>query len=77
MSAGSFNWSDSVHWRMMQTVYKRFTDSKLDCPQYGRHWQQVGFQVSKSLLKKKRKDLFAKYIKTVNKLDKKSHMFLH
>uniref|UniRef100_A0A1B6FN46 ELMO domain-containing protein n=1 Tax=Cuerna arida TaxID=1464854 RepID=A0A1B6FN46_9HEMI len=42
----SFSWNDGVHWRMVQTVYKRLTGSKLDCPQYGSHWLQIGFQGS-------------------------------
>ncbi|XP_054258907.1 ELMO domain-containing protein 3-like isoform X2 [Macrosteles quadrilineatus] len=42
----SFDWSDSVHWRMVQTIYKQLTGAKLDCPQFGSHWQEIGFQGS-------------------------------
>lgn len=42
---GTFDWNDFVHWRMLQTIYKKLTGAKLDCPQFGSHWQLVGFQV--------------------------------
>ena len=30
--------------RVLQTVYKRLTGSRLDCPRYGTHWETIGFQ---------------------------------
>ena len=42
---GTFDWNDFVHWRMLQTIYKKLTGARLDCPQFGSHWQLVGFQV--------------------------------
>ncbi|XP_039275433.1 ELMO domain-containing protein 3 [Nilaparvata lugens] len=42
----SLDWEDNVHWRMLQTIYKQLTGSKIDCPQFGSHWQLIGFQGS-------------------------------
>ncbi|XP_062310348.1 ELMO domain-containing protein 3 [Osmerus eperlanus] len=36
--------SQPVHMRVLQTVYKRLTGSRLDCPRYGTHWETIGFQ---------------------------------
>ncbi|CDQ91094.1 ELMO domain-containing protein 3 isoform X1 [Oncorhynchus mykiss] len=36
--------SQAVHLRVLQTIYKRLTGSKLDCPRFGTHWENVGFQ---------------------------------
>lgn len=36
--------SESVHVRMLQTVYQRLTGTRLDCPHYGSHWEHIGFQ---------------------------------
>ncbi|KAM8866209.1 ELMO domain-containing protein 3 [Synchiropus picturatus] len=36
--------SQSVHMRVLQTIYKRLTGSRLDCPRYGTHWENIGFQ---------------------------------
>ncbi|XP_064209930.1 ELMO domain-containing protein 3 isoform X1 [Anguilla rostrata] len=33
-----------VHTRVLQTIYKRLTGSRADCPRYGPHWETVGFQ---------------------------------
>ncbi|XP_075231879.1 ELMO domain-containing protein 3-like isoform X2 [Lycorma delicatula] len=46
ISKCTFNWDDSVHWRMIQSVFKQLTGSASDCPQFGSHWQLVGFQGS-------------------------------
>ena len=40
--------SESVHVRMLQTVYQRLTGAHVDCPQYGSHWEHIGFQVHAS-----------------------------
>lgn len=36
--------SQAVHMRVLQTIYKRLIGTRLDCPRYGSHWENVGFQ---------------------------------
>ncbi|XP_034721819.1 ELMO domain-containing protein 3 [Etheostoma cragini] len=36
--------SQTVHMRVLQTIYKRLIGSKLDCPRFGAHWENIGFQ---------------------------------
>ncbi|XP_075895049.1 ELMO domain-containing protein 3 isoform X1 [Nelusetta ayraudi] len=36
--------SQTVHMRVLQTIYKRLVCSRLDCPRYGAHWENIGFQ---------------------------------
>lgn len=36
--------SQSVHMRVLQTIYKRLIGSRLDCPRFGTHWENIGFQ---------------------------------
>ncbi|NP_001072642.2 ELMO domain-containing protein 3 [Xenopus tropicalis] len=36
--------SQQVHIRVLQTIYKRLTGARFDCPLYGSHWEQLGFQ---------------------------------
>ncbi|XP_026199444.1 ELMO domain-containing protein 3 isoform X2 [Anabas testudineus] len=36
--------SQTVHMRVLQTIYKRLIGSKLDCPRFGPHWENIGFQ---------------------------------
>ncbi|XP_061586811.1 ELMO domain-containing protein 3 [Cololabis saira] len=36
--------SQTVHMRVLQTIYKRLIGSRLDCPRYGSHWENIGFQ---------------------------------
>ncbi|KAM6234988.1 ELMO domain-containing protein 3 [Porphyrio hochstetteri] len=38
--------NECVHMRILQTLYKQLTHSKLDCPRYGEHWGEIGFQSS-------------------------------
>uniref|UniRef100_H3CEJ0 ELMO domain containing 3 n=1 Tax=Tetraodon nigroviridis TaxID=99883 RepID=H3CEJ0_TETNG len=38
--------SQSVHLRVLQTIYKRLLGCRLDCPRYGPHWENIGFQGS-------------------------------
>merc|ERR1719510_400101 len=33
-----------LHFQVLNTLYKQFTGSRLDCPRYGSHWEQIGFQ---------------------------------
>ncbi|XP_077992085.1 ELMO domain-containing protein 3-like [Glandiceps talaboti] len=35
---------ETIHGRTLQSIYKRLTGSKFDCPRYGSHWEQIGFQ---------------------------------
>ena len=30
---------------MLRSLYRQFTGSKIDCPRYGHHWEDIGFQV--------------------------------
>lgn len=30
--------------RILQTIYKKLTCSRLGCPRYGAHWEELGFQ---------------------------------
>ncbi|XP_033926476.1 ELMO domain-containing protein 3 [Melopsittacus undulatus] len=36
--------NESVHMRILQTIYKKLTRSHLGCPRYGAHWEELGFQ---------------------------------
>ena len=41
---GPFDNDDSIHNRVLQTVYRQLTGAKVDCPRYGAQWEQIGFQ---------------------------------
>ena len=36
-----------LHFQVLNTLYKQFTGSRIDCPRYGSHWEQIGFQVNR------------------------------
>ncbi|XP_036434085.1 ELMO domain-containing protein 3 [Colossoma macropomum] len=36
--------SQPVHMRVLQTIYRKLTCTRTDCPRYGPHWENVGFQ---------------------------------
>ncbi|PKU31741.1 elmo domain-containing protein 3 [Limosa lapponica baueri] len=36
--------NERVHMRILQTIYKKLTCSRLGCPRYGAHWEELGFQ---------------------------------
>ncbi|KAM6035044.1 ELMO domain-containing protein 3 isoform 2-T2 [Theristicus caerulescens] len=36
--------NERVHMRILQTIYKKLTRSRLGCPRYGVHWEELGFQ---------------------------------
>lgn len=36
----------SVHMRVLQTIYRKLTCTRADSPRYGPHWENVGFQGS-------------------------------
>lgn len=40
----SLDSNQPVHMRVLQTVYKKLTGNRLDCPRYGTHWEAIGFQ---------------------------------
>lgn len=44
LPAGSLDDSEWVHMRILQTIYQQLTCSKLGCPRYGAHWEELGFQ---------------------------------
>ena len=41
-----------LHFQVLNTLYKQFTGSRLDCPRYGSHWEQIGFQVNNFIFRK-------------------------
>nr|XP_033805893.1 ELMO domain-containing protein 3 isoform X2 [Geotrypetes seraphini] len=41
---GALDNNQKVHMRVLQTIYKKLTGSTFDCPRYGAHWEQLGFQ---------------------------------
>ncbi|NWH41314.1 ELMD3 protein, partial [Chloropsis hardwickii] len=41
--------SERVHMRILQTIYRQLTRSRLGCPRYGAHWEELGFQGSTPL----------------------------
>jgi len=41
-----FDDSNPLHLRVLQTIYRRLTGASVDCPRYGKHWQDIGFQQS-------------------------------
>lgn len=46
---GQVDNSQTVHMRVLQTIYKRLIGSRLDCPRYGTHWENIGFQGKTSI----------------------------
>lgn len=44
IAASSFNNSNSMHTRALQTVYRCLTGSRFDCSRFGSHWEEIGFQ---------------------------------
>ena len=44
ISTGPFDDDEEIHQRVLQTIYKQLTGSTIDCPRYGTHWEQIGFQ---------------------------------
>ncbi|XP_009881754.1 PREDICTED: ELMO domain-containing protein 3 [Charadrius vociferus] len=41
---GGLDDNERVHMRILQTIYKKLTRSRLGCPRYGAHWEELGFQ---------------------------------
>ncbi|XP_062366495.1 ELMO domain-containing protein 3 isoform X2 [Cinclus cinclus] len=44
LPAGALDDSVQVHMRILQTIYQQLTRSRLGCPRYGAHWEELGFQ---------------------------------
>ncbi|NWH70585.1 ELMD3 protein, partial [Piaya cayana] len=36
--------NEQVHMRILQTIYRKLTRTRLGCPRYGAHWEELGFQ---------------------------------
>ena len=41
-----FDDGNPLHLRTLQTIYRRLTGATVDCPRYGKHWEDIGFQQS-------------------------------
>lgn len=39
-----FKNDEPMHIHVLQTIYKKLSGTKLDCPRYGNHWELIGFQ---------------------------------
>ncbi|XP_002434876.5 LOW QUALITY PROTEIN: ELMO domain-containing protein 3 [Ixodes scapularis] len=39
-----FDNDDMVHLEALQTIYRKLTNAMYDCPRYGNHWENIGFQ---------------------------------
>ncbi|XP_075767071.1 ELMO domain-containing protein 3 isoform X2 [Pelodiscus sinensis] len=44
IAQGGLDNNERVHMRILQTIYKKLTGSRFDCPRYGAHWEELGFQ---------------------------------
>jgi len=42
----SFSNEEVIHLAMLRTIYRQLTSTTLDCPRYGAHWEEIGFQGS-------------------------------
>jgi len=41
---GPFINENSIHCRVLFSIYKQLTGSKFDCSRFGSHWEIIGFQ---------------------------------
>lgn len=39
-----FDNDNKLHCRILQTIYKKLTKSHRNCPRFGPHWEDIGFQ---------------------------------
>lgn len=39
-----FQNDQQIHLSMLRSIYRQLTGSKVDCPRYGHHWEDIGFQ---------------------------------
>lgn len=44
MAQSAFNNDDPTHIQVLQTIYKQLTGDLVDCPRFGAHWEEIGFQ---------------------------------
>ncbi|KAI8774910.1 ELMO domain-containing protein 3 [Biomphalaria glabrata] len=44
IAATSFQNDNPIHNQVLQTIYRCLTGSKFDCPRFGNHWEEIGFQ---------------------------------
>lgn len=42
----AFNNEEPLHLAMLRTLYRQLTCTTIDCPRYGGHWEDIGFQGS-------------------------------
>ena len=42
---GPFDDNNHLHFQALLSIFKQLTGQKIDCPRYGPHWEQIGFQV--------------------------------
>ena len=45
-AASNLDDADPVHLLTLQTIYKKLTGNRVNCPRIGSHWQDIGFQSS-------------------------------
>ncbi|XP_002160272.3 ELMO domain-containing protein 3 isoform X1 [Hydra vulgaris] len=43
-AATAFDQNEKFHIRILQSVYYGLTKSKINCPRFGSHWENIGFQ---------------------------------
>jgi len=39
-----FDDNNHLHFQALLSIFKQLTGQKIDCPRYGPHWEQIGFQ---------------------------------
>ncbi|XP_037504324.1 ELMO domain-containing protein 3 isoform X1 [Rhipicephalus sanguineus] len=39
-----FDNDNTLHLEILQTIYRKLTNTVYDCPRYGSHWERIGFQ---------------------------------
>nr|XP_054917396.1 ELMO domain-containing protein 3-like [Dermacentor andersoni] len=39
-----FDNENTLHLEILQTIYRKLTNTVYDCPRYGSHWERIGFQ---------------------------------
>ncbi|KAL8616621.1 hypothetical protein ACOMHN_036653 [Nucella lapillus] len=44
IAATAFDNGDTEHIQSLQTIYRVLTGSRFNCPRYGSHWEEIGFQ---------------------------------
>ncbi|KAI6653537.1 ELMO domain-containing protein 3 isoform X2 [Oopsacas minuta] len=44
MALHTFDNSDNFHTAILDSIYRLLTRSKISCPRFGSHWEEIGFQ---------------------------------